>query len=215
MKPAIDNWNSLASPLLDMLRIASIVEGHGECEAVPILIRRIAHELDPTLAPIVHPVIRVPATKLVKQGEIERAIELAARKNAGQDGILVLVDCDDGRPCQEGPALLERAIKARGDVPISVVLAKREFEAWFLASAESLRGQRGLANDLVSPENPESIRGAKEWLQERMPSNRAYTESSDQPALTAAFDLKAARRADSFDKCYREIVRLVNLLRGG
>ncbi len=197
----------------DMLRIASIVEGHGECEAVPILIRRIARELDPTLAPIVHPVIRVATSKLVKEGEIERAIELAARKNDGQGSILVLLDYDDGRLCQDGPALLERATKARGDVPISVVLAKREFEAWFLASAESLRGQRGLPNDLISPEDPEAVRGAKEWLQERMPSNRAYTEASDQPALAAAFDLNAARRADSFDKCYREIVRLLNLLR--
>ena len=58
-----------------MLRIASIVEGHGECEAVPILVRRIAKTLDPSLAPVVHPVIRVPASKLVKQGEIERAVE--------------------------------------------------------------------------------------------------------------------------------------------
>ena len=42
---------------------------------------------------------------------------------------------------------------------------------------------------------------------------QSYSESSDQPALTAIFDMNAARRADSFDKCYREIVRLLNLLR--
>jgi hypothetical protein len=198
-----------------MLRIASIVEGHGECEAVPILVRRIAQTLDPALAPVVHPVIRVPASKLVKQGEIERAIELVARKNAGQGGILVLLDCDDGCPAEDGPALLQRAIKARSDLPVSVVFAKREFEAWFLAAAESLRGQRGLPTDLTGPPDPEAIRGAKEWLQDRMPHGQGYAESSDQPALTAVFDMNAARRADSFDKCHREISRLLNLLRRG
>ncbi|MGA2864204.1 MAG: DUF4276 family protein [Verrucomicrobiota bacterium] len=196
-----------------MVRIASIVEGHGECEAVPILVRRIAQTLDPALAPSVHPVLRVPAARLLKQGEIERAVELAARKNSGQGGILVLLDCDDGCPAQEAPELLKRAVTARANLPVSVVMAKREYEAWFLAAAESLRGQRGLPADLIAPERPEDIRGAKEWLAEQMPRGQTYSESSDQPALTAVFDMNAARRADSFDKCYREIVRLLNLLR--
>ena len=43
-----------------------------------------------------------------------------------------------------------------------VFLAKKEFEAWFLAAAESLRGQQGLPLDLTSPHYPENIRGAKE-----------------------------------------------------
>jgi hypothetical protein len=196
-----------------MVRIASIVEGHGECEAVPILVRRIAQELDPELAPEVHPVLRVPASRLVKQGEIERAIELAARKNSGQGAILILLDSDDGCPAEEGPKLLLRATNARSDLPISVVMAKREYEAWFLAAAESLRGQRGLPADLTVPQNPEGIRGAKEWLADRMPQGQTYSESADQPAFTALFDMNAARRADSFDKCYREVVRLLNLLR--
>ena len=36
---------------------------------------------------------------------------------------------------------------------------------------------------------------------------------SDQPALAALFDIEQARRADSFDKCYRDIVRLLDELR--
>ena len=196
-----------------MVQIASIVEGHGECEAVPILVRRIAQELDPALDPAIHPVLRVPSSRLVKQGEIERAIELAARKNSGRGGILVLLDCDDGCPAEEGPQLLRRATGAKVDLPVSVVMAKREYEAWFLAAAESLRGQRGLPADLIAPEQPENIRGAKEWLADRMPRGQSYSESSDQPAFTAIFDMNAARRTDSFDKCYREIVRLINILR--
>ncbi len=196
-----------------MIRIAAIVEGHGECEAVPILVRRIAQILDPALVPLVHPVLRVPASRLVKQGEIERAIELAARKNSGEGAVLVVLDCEDGCPATEAPHLLKRARIARPDLPISVVLAKREFEAWFLASAESLCGYRSLPANLTSPPFPEQVRGAKEWLADRMAPGRGYSESSDQPALTAIFEMEAARHADSFDKCYREVVRLLNLLR--
>ena len=196
-----------------MVRIASIVEGHGECEAVPILIRRIARTLDPALVPAVDPILRVPASRLVRPGEIERAIEFAARKYRGQGAILVLLDCEEGCPATEGPALLKRAVEVRPGIPVSVVLAKREFEAWFLAAASSLGGHRGLPAGLTSPRSPETIRGAKEWLTDQMPRGRGYSESSDQPALTASFDLETARCSDSFDKCYREIVRLLNLLR--
>jgi hypothetical protein len=100
----------------------------------------------------------------------------------------------------------------RGDLPIAVVLAKKEFEAWFLAAAESLRGKHGLPNDLQSPAEPENIRGAKEWLTGLMPYGRSYAETTDQPAFTAIFDMSKARRADSFDKCYREIERMLKQL---
>jgi hypothetical protein len=96
---------------------------------------------------------------------------------------------------------------------ISVVLAKKEYEAWFIAAAESLCGECGLPQDLVGDPNPESIRGAKEWLSKHMPQNRRYAETTDQAALTNVFDMHAARRADSFDKCYREIIRLLTVLR--
>ena len=82
---------------------------------------------------------------------------------------------------------------------ISVVMAKKEYEAWFIAASESLRGTRRLTPDLNAPADPENIRGAKEWLSRHMPSNQPYAETTDQPALTAVFDLNAARRADSFD----------------
>ena len=96
-------------------------------------------------------------------------------------------------------------------MPIAVVLAKFEFEAWFLAAAESLRGINGLPEDLEPPADPESIRGAKGWLSRHMTEGR-YSETADQLALTAAFDLNLARRADSFDKCYREITDLLTIL---
>ncbi len=197
------------------VKIAAIVEGHGECEAVPILIRRIAQMIDPGFVPKVLPPLRVPATRLFKEGEVERSIELAARKLEGRGGVLIIVDCDweNCCPAEQGPVLLKRAIVTRGDLPIAIVLAKREFEAWFLAAAESLRGRCGLPDDLEPPIDPETIRGTKEWLSHRMLPGRSYAETTDQPVLTAAFDMEVARRADSFDKCYREVKNMLEKLR--
>ena len=139
-------------------------------------------------------------------------VEFAARNIRGQGAIFILLDGDDDCPAQLGPELLSRALQARSDLPIAVVLAKYEFEAWFLAAAKSLRGQRGLKNNLQPPNNPEGIRGAKEWLSQRREGTGTYSPTVDQPGLTARFDLAQARHADSFDKCYRDIARLLNEL---
>jgi hypothetical protein len=189
-------------------QLACIVEGQGDLEAVPILLRRIAQELAPGIAVRVHS-FRVPRTKLLKDRELERAVELAARRVGRDGGILILLDSDDDCPALLGPALLSRAARARSDVLVRVVLAHRELEAWFLAGAESLRGRRGLRNDLQSPQDPESIRGAKEWLTNHMPGGQRYVETLDQPALAAVLDLAAARRADSFDKLWRDVASLL------
>jgi hypothetical protein len=150
----------------------------------------------------------------MKAGEMERSVDLAGRKLQGQGGILILLDCDwdNGCPATDGPALLKRAMIVRGDLPIAVILAKREFEAWFLAAAESLGGKHGLPNDLESPAKPEDIRGSKEWLGDKMPYGQSYAETTDQPAFTTMFDMNMARRSDSFDKCYREIERMLKQL---
>jgi hypothetical protein len=197
------------------IRIAAIVGGYGDEETLPILSRRIAAELDPSLNVRVKPVLRIPESRLAKAGELERHVEFAARSVGRHGGIFILTDCDwaGGCPKKDAPVWLERARLARPDMEISLVMANKEYEAWFIAAAESLRGRRGLAADLTAAPNPESIRGAKEWLSDHMPRNRPYNPTIDQPALTTVFDMQAARRADSFDKCYREIVRLLTVLK--
>ena len=122
----------------------------------------------------------------------------------------VLIDADDDCPAQLGPALLARATRARSDRAIAVVVAKSEFEAWFLASAPSLAGSRRLPSDLAAPDDPEGIRGAKEWLTEQMTSAHPYKETVDQAALTRQLDLAMVRRkSPSFDKLWRDVERLL------
>lgn len=193
-------------------RIALIVGGHGETRAVPILIRRVARAQVPELLVDFVPPFRVPEDRLRRTRELERHVEIAARRLAGKGGILILLDCDWSAACakRDAPELLDRARSVRPDLPISVVLACQEFETWFIAAARSLRGKRGLPEDLEIPDLPEGIRGAKEWLRNRMPKHRPYAETVDQPALAAEFDLQEARRAPSFDKCFRSIEWLLS-----
>ena len=195
------------------VQVVCIVEGYGEVEAVPILIRRIAESLYPGVDVVTPRPIRVSRHKVVKAGELEQVVKLAALNIGGQGAIFILLDGDDDCPAHLGPELRLRALQVHDNLPIAVVLAKHEFEAWFLAAAESLRGQRGLRNNLQAPSNPEEIRGAKEWLSQQVEGDRTYSPRLDQLGLTARFDLEQARRADSFDKCYRDIVYLLDELR--
>jgi hypothetical protein len=191
------------------MRIVAIVEGKGEVESVPLLIQRVGYErCDPPVYPEVERPIRIPASKLRKPHELRRAVQLAASRAGAGGSVLVLMDADDDCPAQLAPALVE-TIGDRGDVNVGVVLAKREYEAWFLAGLVSLRGHRGVRVDAEPPEDPEAIRGAKEWLQATMELGATYSPSVDQPALTYHLDLDLAGRADSFDKCVREIRRLI------
>lgn len=185
--------------------ISCIVEGKGEIEALPILIRRVAPEIDLNLYFDVQTPIRVKKNQFISNPEIrEKYLRLAALKAGANGAVMVLLDADDDCPAQAAPPLLAQIAGIIPDRPFGLVLAKSEFESWFLAAAESLAGSRGLTPQLVPPPQPEAIRGAKEWLSRNMSGTRQYKETLDQPALSAIFDLHQARAAStSFDKFWR------------
>jgi hypothetical protein len=100
-------------------------------------------------------------------------------------------------------------------VPTAVVIAKREFEAWFLAALDSLRGHRGLLSQLPSVPDAEAVRDAKGFLTRCMVGTRAYSPVVDQPAFAALFDLELARSGSgSFDKFCRDVQRLFDTAGG-
>lgn len=184
-----------------MKRLAAIVEGHGECEAVPILLRRLA-AAEQQAVEVLRP-IRIPRGKLVKEGELRRAIQLAATKTQAGDGILVLLDADDDCPARFGPELHRWALAERPDRRIAAVLARREFETWFVAAAASLVAAGKLQADTEIPPDPEQLADAKGWLTKSMGSH--YSPTVDQPKLAATFDLDAAAASSpSFAKLRRD-----------
>lgn len=186
-------------------RIVPIVEGRGDVTALPVLLRRLLAQINPPVAIDVARPIPRPRGRLLKAGGIEAAVELAANEMGQVGAVLLLVDSDGDCPREQGPAIANRAKDARKDKRISVVLAHQEYEAWFLASASSLRGVRGLSPMMTDHHDPESVRGCKEWLEGWLPPTSRYSETADQAALTSSFDIALARRAPSFDKLWREV----------
>jgi len=192
-----------------MISLVPIVEGYGEVEAVPVLLRRILHEMEVHDIDISRP-FRVKRSRIVREGEIERAVQQAVRDRADVGGVLVILDSDDDCPAKLGPQLQERCQSACPSVPAAVVLAHREFESWFLGAKESLRGHRGIRSDAIAPVNPEAIRDAKGHLTKNMESMTRYLEVDDQPAFAGEMDLSLARnRCPSFDKLVRAVHSLV------
>jgi hypothetical protein len=187
------------------LRIVPIVEGHGEVTAVPILLRRLIAMLDLGIPISVEQPIRQPRGSLLKEGGLERAVGLAAIKGGELGEPFILIDSEGECPAVLGPIILSRANRARPDQQVSVVLAHHEFEAWFLASGSSLKGQCRMSDEIEDHASPEDVQDCKGWLEQWMPLTSKYSETADQPSLTAIFNIDLTRRrSSSFDKLYRE-----------
>jgi hypothetical protein len=195
--------------------IASVVEGHGEVTAVPKLLHRIAADLGvPLLTP--KPPLRIPRSRLVAPQGIENAVRAKATEVTAAGGILVLIDADDDCPAEYGPDLLARAQRARPDKRIAVVLANKEFEAWFLAAAQSLAGKHGFPDPLPAPVDPEAHRDCKGLLTRARARNFPYKETIDQAPLASSFDITMARsNSPSFDKFCRDVAWLLEAVARG
>ena len=189
------------------MTIQPIVEGHGEVAAVPVLLRRLCEKAGAYHVGIGRP-IRRRRWELVQEEPLRRAVCLA-RLRRECSAVLVLFDSDDDCPKELAPALEAWTRAASGSTPSAVVMAHREYEAWFLASLESLRGCRGIAADATSLPEPESPRGAKERLERCMVAGRSYSATADQPALTARFDM---RRAYARCRSFRRLVAALGSL---
>lgn len=194
--------------MTDVRFIAPIVEGHGEVQALPVFLRRLATDVAPEIDLRLNPALRVKVSSFLDESNsdyFKKYIELAARKAKAwpKSCVLIFLDCEDFCPAQLGPKLLERASNCRSDITFLVVLAHREYETWFLSAAESLRGVCGLPEDLCAPQDAESIRDAKGWLGERMLV--PYNEPDHQPKMTGAFSFEQAMQTKSFNRAYKKI----------
>lgn len=190
--------------------VAPIVEGQGEVHAVPALLHRIFSSMSPAEPLLVNPPIRVKSANFVKDDAyLRKYVTLAMEKARARKGgiVLILLDCEDECPAKLGPTLLERARAVRDDVPVLVALAYREYETWFLAAAQSLRGVHGLPDTLDPPSEPEAIRDAKGWLGEYMPAG--YKETTHQLEFTKRFDLDDASSVPSFKRFVQHIRTLL------
>jgi hypothetical protein len=183
--------------------IASIVEGHGEMSALPVLIRRLAGEVYGAYNVITPAPHRVKRNQMAIGDQLHKAAIVQSARVRAAGGVLVVADADDD--C--AVTLAQDLAKAARPVPVEVTVAVREFEAWFLASIESLRPHRAMRSDASYPGDPDVPRGAKEVLSARM--TEPYRETLHQVSFAAQLDIGMARRSRSFQHLVACVGRLL------
>ena len=177
--------------------IQPIVEGHGEVDAVPLLLRRLAEEMGIPALDVGTPIRRPRARFLTREG-IEQAANLA-RKRQGCQALLFLFDADDDCPRELAPKLDQWARELSQPMQARMVLANREYEAWLLPHNW--------------PGNREAVRDAKGKLEQSVGPSFRYDERTDQARLTHAADLRVAfDRCRSFKKLVKEVRALLALM---
>ena len=190
--------------------LASIVEGDGEVAALRPLIENIIASSAGAVYPRIMRSHRMHRGSLVNNiGELEQFAAVAL-DGAGPDGrLLVLLDADDDCPAELGPQLRQRLAARFTDNPVSVSIANREYESWFIASAESIAGRIGTDGPFSVPQNIEEIRAAKGWIEHYLMAGK-YRETRHQASFSTMVDVALARRRSrSFDRFCREIERLL------
>ena len=97
-----------------MKTVAVVVEGHGEVQAVPVLVRRIAAELGHGVK-VPRPV-RIRRNRVDRAGEFEKAVELASR-DAGEEGSIRLKEVRCPEPTPRSPVPCTMALIRRTRSP--------------------------------------------------------------------------------------------------
>lgn len=206
-------------------RIVPIVEGHGEVAAAPVLLSRwLQFRRYRNVEVDVAGSVRAAgqgAIKVAHDGEselgVEYYIEIALRRRP--DVILVLLEVDEDCPRELGSALLARArAMVPADYPIGVVVARREYEAWFLAAfaaggfRQSLaeRGFRLERQSLPRGMDVEEVADCKSRIAGLI-GLKKYEETVYQPQLTAILPYAPGmtQRSRSFRKLLKELHQLL------
>lgn len=171
------------------MTIQPVVEGHGEVEALPILLRRIAGELHGRHDIRILRPRRIPRDRFKPHTVVPYAEELAREIEVGTC-ILIVFDADDDCPLPYAGAF-GTPENAR------LALADREFEAWILADTEdpAVLRRMGVKQDL------------KALVAERL--GRPYRPVTDGPKLVATLDLA---RAQTNSRSFRHLVKVVREL---
>lgn len=185
--------------------VQAIVEGHGDVEAVPLLLRRICHEVLGCYHVKISPAMKVSRGRISKEPYVSPLLRIACGAT-GCTLILLIYDADDDCPADLNAAFQQWSSRRALSAESELIAIPREYEAWFLAALDSLAGKRGLPLTATALENAEEIRGAKERLSSLMPRGTPYVETSDQPALTADLDLdQVTQRCASFRRLIRKL----------
>lgn len=177
-------------------------EGHGEVRAALNLVTRLWAELGLSPERIWKEALRGLA--LSTEGGFHRTC-LLLRSKPDCAGALILRDEDDGCPATRGPQAAGWLAQAALPFPAAVVLAKCEYEAWFLPCLHQMAGKSlidpdgqerpGLRGEARFEGDPEARRDVKGLLSHYYEGGRAYKPTLDQLSLTRLIDLPTLRQS--------------------
>ncbi|HET7867274.1 MAG TPA: DUF4276 family protein, partial [Burkholderiaceae bacterium] len=119
-------------------------------------------------------------------------------------------DCNDVD--RDLRALYEQAATVSTAQKTEFAFMVKEYESLFLADHETTRSVfPDIPESCVFPQNPEAVRGAKEWLSKARPKGLAYKETTDQAKITARLDLDRLRdRSPSFCRFEAAVLKLLS-----
>lgn len=161
--------------------LALVVEGRGEVQAVPLLLRRRLEERREYRDLIGRPVPCNGRGNALKPNGIEGKVAVAAVR-PGCRCVLVLLDGEGDPVCKLGPELLNRSQEPAAGKEVIVCLADAKYEDWLVASAESLE-----LPALTYKPGRDAVRMLREALH---PGK--YVKPSWQPSLSHKIDFELA-----------------------
>jgi hypothetical protein len=166
--------------------IAPIVEGYGDVDAVPVLLRRMAPELH-----IARPV-RQGRGKLISKDGLRHAAAIAASNIREAGAILVLFDAD--RDCAAELAAQASGWLAEdfGHLMSRIALAVRGFEAWIVGG-----------DVFYGEDDPDNAGDVKGRIEARYGT---YKKTVDQPRYIAAANFD---RLQNHSRSFRHLRKVV------
>ncbi|MCS7305590.1 MAG: DUF4276 family protein [Thermoguttaceae bacterium] len=226
-------------------RLVLMVEGEGDVEAVPMLVKRLLAKLGAfdllSLAP--HPIRVGTYSKICKDRFADwRRYLNVCRKRRDFGAALLLLDGDShciwtrqGPLKEEGKKkpfcamqaaqILAEEAQAEGAgslFSVAVVFACQEFESWLIAGAESLVGRRFPDGRMVFPDRTPDIPPNPEIAPRDAKSwlgkriPTGYNAPRDQANLAEMVDLELIRpRMRSFRRLESAVKQLVEAIRSG
>ena len=194
-----------------MTTIVPVVEGPGDVAALPELLGRILLErfnrTDVIVAQGKSGVVTANGRQKL-ESKLENFLQHAQNKPEC-DAILVLLDADDDCPVNLAQGILKRCEQLGLTSPVEIVCAHREYESWFLASLDTIKGQRGISDTAALSHGAEDVQNPKQWITDQMPPGQAYKETTHQASLTQHIDLGMAH---SNSRSFRRLCHALELL---
>lgn len=166
-----------------------ILEGPGDGEAVPELLRRLS---DFQVFPVSKPIKNQSVGKLAPAGELERFVNYALGREG--DSVLILVDADEHCAKDIAERWSKRIAALKPSKKVGLGLFVREYESLFLACidliAKRYPNYGWHLDEWSMDQNHETPRGVKERLSGMMRKGKGYKATMDQAKFTSIIDFK-------------------------